>query len=556
MEKYKKYLIWIILAAAFLLRVINIFAMDMTSDDAHYAFRALGWFDFLGSNTQTTPVQWFGYVPWWGNLSFHDHPALAFLVQKIFFVFFGDNMIALRLPGVVAGLLVTYFLYIFLRKRKGENTALLGSFIYAVTSAALWMAYGQYLETVESVFILLSFMALTYFLEEESVKWLYLLALFIGLSLLTKYTALFLIPGALLVIFIKNKNLYKEMWPKFVVALCILIGVLLPAIIYNLETLATRGHFDAGLSSMVGMHPKDFELIAGRSTSFNLIQDSKNLFFSVWNINSPFIFVLFVFSLIYLVWKLVKRKEDNIDFSLLSMILFMVLMFLAAGGGVERYLTILSVFIAISVPVFIYECSALLRSKPQKIILGSIVGILLLGECVYAINTNILRVPFTTSEFFYSSLAFPYTGMDQFEDFVNQTFAPLPDMTHISLLSQVNNGFTGANAIFYDDRLDWFRYSWYVMKYQEYYKVPLLPISFLFNGKLGHTLPELLKDGPKEIYFVYITDNGPLDSVTKNSTAVSGPIEKFKTELDAQNTSVQNITDPKGEVTMKIYKVK
>ena len=75
----------LILALAAILRFWNLAQPDLLTDDALYSVRALGWFDYLGGG-QTTPVQWFGYIPWWANLSFHDAPPTIFLIQKIFFV--------------------------------------------------------------------------------------------------------------------------------------------------------------------------------------------------------------------------------------------------------------------------------------------------------------------------------------------------------------------------------------------------------------------------------------------------------------------------------------
>ena len=53
-------LISIILLAAFL-RLARLDRADMLGDDAHYAFRAIGYLDYLSINTQTSPLVWFGF---------------------------------------------------------------------------------------------------------------------------------------------------------------------------------------------------------------------------------------------------------------------------------------------------------------------------------------------------------------------------------------------------------------------------------------------------------------------------------------------------------------
>ena len=100
-----------ILLFAFILWIWNIGAADLVSDEALYSFRALGWHDYLATDGQTTPFQWFGQIPWWANLSFHDAPPLVFGVQKIFFVIFGDNPFGARLPFVLAMAATLYFVF-------------------------------------------------------------------------------------------------------------------------------------------------------------------------------------------------------------------------------------------------------------------------------------------------------------------------------------------------------------------------------------------------------------------------------------------------------------
>ncbi len=65
---------------------------SLYGDEPAYLVRSMGWHDSLGSNLQSTPAQWFDSVPWWSNLSFHDHPPLVFAVNKVSFSLFGDSL--------------------------------------------------------------------------------------------------------------------------------------------------------------------------------------------------------------------------------------------------------------------------------------------------------------------------------------------------------------------------------------------------------------------------------------------------------------------------------
>ncbi len=559
-EKSKKYLIWAVLLIAFLIRVINIGAFDMTTDGAHYGFRALGWFDYLGSSTQTTPIQWFGNIPWWANLSFHDAPPLFFLIQKIFFTFFGSSTAVLRLPGLLSGILITWIIYYLVKKRKDENTALIAAFIFAISSAAVWVALGEYIESVEMVFIVASVYTLSQYLENFKSKWLYLFSLFLGLSLLSKYTAIFLIPAALAAIFIRNKGIFSKQWKSFLVSIGIVLIVLLPVIIYNTEVFRTRGHFDAALSSMVGMHPKDFELIASRSSnlsSSHFFDNITSVWSSLMNTNSIFLILLFLASFVYIIYKMIKKKSSDLELIVFTNIFFMILMFCFSGGA-ERYLVIISPFVAIAVAIFAVEIYELLKKKgtlPTAWII--LVCIFIAGEMFYSINTNLLEVPFGESFYFYSPVRFYDTGMDQVEDFLQTTFSPLPAIKRPANLQEIGGNISGQSIVFYDDRIDWFRYMWYFAKYQFYYKVPLLPLTYLLDQKNpGQYLESLEKNFPGDIYFVYITPNGPLDSVLSKNQNLNNAINSIAQGFDIQKAPVQNIKDPHGNITLKIYKLK
>ena len=85
-----KTLFALILLLAFVLIFFRLTRPDMMSDDAHYSFRSIFYLDFLASQKQTTPLQWFGEILSWSKLSFHDAPPMIFFIQHAFFEIFGD----------------------------------------------------------------------------------------------------------------------------------------------------------------------------------------------------------------------------------------------------------------------------------------------------------------------------------------------------------------------------------------------------------------------------------------------------------------------------------
>src|SRR3989344_9319669 len=96
---HTKWIIFFILIIAFGFRIWNAQHQDLFGDEAAYAFRSVGYLDYLGTNFQTQPVDWYqdSELPWWTRLSFHAHPPLGFLIQHLFFNVFCDTILAARL---------------------------------------------------------------------------------------------------------------------------------------------------------------------------------------------------------------------------------------------------------------------------------------------------------------------------------------------------------------------------------------------------------------------------------------------------------------------------
>ena len=119
----------LILVAIFVIAIIlrwwNIPGSDIQNDTALNTLRAFGWFDFLGGDNQTSPIIWFGQIPWWGYLSFHDMPPLVQGIQFVFLNLFGQGSLSALLPFILSGLLTTYLLYYLMNKIANRPKALL-----------------------------------------------------------------------------------------------------------------------------------------------------------------------------------------------------------------------------------------------------------------------------------------------------------------------------------------------------------------------------------------------------------------------------------------------
>src|SRR3989344_847505 len=343
MDKTKYWLLAILIAAG-LLRAIPMLTPDLVTDDSVYSFRALGWFDHLGGD-QGSPISWFGQIPWWANLSFHDAPPVGFAVQKIFFSLFGDTVLAARLPFVVSGVMTIFLLYLALKSLFDARTGLLGAGILAALPLHIWGSVIGYLEGIQVLFIVASLYFFVRYLTTERLSLVVACFVLAGLAIMTKYTALFLLPLYVVHLLLFKRTVFKTIQPWFgAVALLI---TLLPIIVYNYFMYMTRGHFDAALSSMVGMRPDDFSAIAARADR-NIIDGFSAVIQALPGALSIVVTGILILSVAIIIWALAQKRTSSIaNTALIGEIFLFSLAILAAGNLAEnRFLIIIAPWVA------------------------------------------------------------------------------------------------------------------------------------------------------------------------------------------------------------------
>ena len=281
MSRNKKILI-AIMALAGILRLWGLGSTELVFDESFYSFRSIGWLDYLESSYQTTPVQWLNGVnmPWWLNLSFHDHPPLFFLVQKIFFNLFGDSLFVSRLPSAIFGILFVYLIYLTSKKLfKKEEVGLVSAFIVAISFAHVSLSRMAMMESVLFFFILLNIYYFLQLLENKKYWWRF--GLTFGLAMLTKYIAVFLIPTYLVYLLIFRRDLFKN--SKLYLALILAVIIFSPVIVYNIYSYKSFGHFDLQLAYVLKQNtPWPTEAFGGKTQDpFSKIGENLPVVFSV-----------------------------------------------------------------------------------------------------------------------------------------------------------------------------------------------------------------------------------------------------------------------------------
>ncbi len=527
-----------ILVIAILLRLYNIPGSDIQNDAALNTLRAFGWFDFLLNPDQTTPIVWFGSVPWWGHLSFHDIPPLVQAIQFIFLNLFGAASLAALLPFILAGSLSVYLLYWLSKKFVTSHQALLIAGLFSITSYAIWASRTAYLEGISILFIILSCGLFLFFLKTNKNRYLYYWALALALALLSKYTALFLLPAVIFYILIYRPDIFKN--KHFYLSIIMMLIVLSPVIIYNIMMYKTRGHFDAALSSMLGIQTQDFAALANRSANTNFLQNIGSIFIVLYKSTSIFLFILYILSFIYMLLNLIKRQK-NILLNFVGLNIVVIFIMFAASGAPPRLLSIIIPFFSIITGLFIINVLASFK-KASKLLVSLLV-IIFLGELFYALNTNIFKNPQGQRFMTYSGYRFYDRGFEELDNYLQtEIIGDLPNRINPKNLDNMTKIEINTDwVILFDERADWFSQMWYIDRYMIYYDLPLMSIKYV----------DQIDTSNKDIYFVYTTEAG---NRSGQSEDYNRQIEIFKNDLEASNIkAIKEIRDYKDDVVFKIY---
>ncbi|MFA6500420.1 MAG: glycosyltransferase family 39 protein [Patescibacteria group bacterium] len=544
----------VVLAGA--IRLWGLPNIDLQGDAALYAFRAFGWFDFLTVDGQTSPIVWFGNIPWWGNLSFHDAPPLVMALQYLSFRIWGASIWGALMPHVLAGLGVTILLYFLIKKFRSQEVALLTSFLFAISSYTIWACLTGYLEGVEAFFIILSVSAWLYFVQSQKKKYLFIWAASTGGAILCKYTAIFLLPAVFLYILFWQRKVFKlkEFW----LSMLVLIFVLFPIIIYNIFVFKTRGHFDAALSSMVGMHPEDFSTISSRSISQASFKNIYGFIIILYYNTSLPLFILYLLSLFYSLYKIIKRKGSQLlNFIVINILLAVLLLSLA--GISERFLSFIVPFFSIITALFIFDIWHCLGHKQmwRKIFFIFLLAVFSF-ELFYAFNTNILKKPLDPVNWLYASSRFYNKGFDKLDYFVKKEFiGDLPNRTKIKNIEDLRTFVLRDDGlVLLDERLDWFSSLWYFDRYKIYHDQLIFDFTSIYAlvkaENVGEMFERLNKYGIKGFWFIYASDQS---SQVRQRQDYKGEMEIIKNALENMGIKpIKEITDYKGTVVFQIYK--
>ncbi len=531
------------------------------NDDATYAFRSVNLVDFLASNNQTTPWQWFNPLPWWVGLSFHDAPGLFFWLEHIFFTIFGVTSWSATLLPAVSGGLSALAVYLLVRYLTNRSRALLAVIIILCLNPFIWLHRLALLESLMVPLVLFAWYA--YLRAALDKRWYWLAGLAGGLAMMTKYTASFFL-FAVIIHFCwqRSKDWQSRHWWG---ALATLIVIISPMLLYNYWLFQTRGHFDVQLAAALGQSNQDWPIL---STHINtqFFAGLGPLIFSLGFLYSWPILIIFLWAVFRLNHYRDKKKNISAD-SWFTIVMFCCwLLVIIATRTNDRFVATGYIFPIVAICASWPE-NYWRRWSPQQKAYSLIISIVLLFSWTYTVNTNYVERPWGRVNINYSDSRRENYGLAEVEqilqtslikkkpvvvlwDSLTANFDPsarnnkLFDPESVPL---AENADEAAPIIIYDRNMNWFTSLWYFYRWPFYHGHVVLN-SYQASSLLADPKNEFLSAVQGRPYILFMTTDYSLRDSLKYQSLPSPAISELQ-----DKSHLDYIFDNYGQPVWEVY---
>lgn len=199
---------YLLIGISFIIRLLIAAFYGLSGDEAHYYQYAMH-----------------------PSMSYFDHPPLVGYAILPFLKIFGNTPLAVRLPALISS---TLCMWLLLKSGKDLYSTVTGFWaILIFCFIPLFSVLGGIMtvpDTILSVFWLLSVMTIWKIRTTGKDNLWYLVGIFTGLALLTKYSAFLIYPGILLFLLInkemRNSFKKKQLYLGFILSILIFLPVL------------------------------------------------------------------------------------------------------------------------------------------------------------------------------------------------------------------------------------------------------------------------------------------------------------------------------------------
>ena len=174
----------------------------------------------------------------------NEKPVLSYWLYAIAASGFGLNEFALRLPGVLAGLLTVILTVHLAGKIYDRPTAFLSGYLLASMATFLTLTRAVRIDIILTAFCTLELVLLYhgYFRERKATRWLYLFYAVTGIGMMVKGPVNAVLPALTIIIYLvafRRWRMFWELKPVSGILIMLLLGT--PWFIY--ESMRTHGQF-------------------------------------------------------------------------------------------------------------------------------------------------------------------------------------------------------------------------------------------------------------------------------------------------------------------------
>ena len=325
-------------------------------------------FDLFGDEAQ--------YWIWSQSLDFGYYskpPLLAWLIACISLVF-GDSFETLKLISVSIYVLTSITVYlIFKQLYKDSKEAILAGLTFYLIPAA---TVSSFLISTDILLVFFWSMSLFFLLKirnEPTIINFVLLGIFVGLSFLSKYAAVFFVLSIILILFVdpKLKKIFLEKFISVIIFLFSICVIVLPNIIWNIQN---------GWVTLI--HTSDNASL--NRININLIQGLEFIFVQALMLG-PILFVYFLLT--YKKIKLTFETKFLLTFCAPVLIIILIESILVRANANWAAVALISLFI------FFFHHAYILSKNIIKInmFVNFIFGILFFGLIANTSSLNIFN---------------------------------------------------------------------------------------------------------------------------------------------------------------------
>ena len=561
MQTMKKYywpaLLLCAIAMGSFLRIWQITSSDVITDEGGLGFRPVGLIDFDAAENQTTPWEWTGTPYWWMRLSMHDHPPLYFLAQHLSFTILGENTIAMRLPSAIFGIGSLILVYFITKKLFDKWTAVITVALASVQAYLVWVSRTGLQESMVIFFMLASVLAFIH--SEKNNRLFFAFGLFLGLSWLTKYTAIALLPAVFAYIIVARKNFLKSkyLW----MALAISVIIFSPVILYNIMLFRKFGHFDFQFSYLFGQNVSAWQIQPGKEEFKNFNEKFFALFSNLKNGLTPAFLTGLLLSFVYSSY-ISLRKRSQAAFLPIFTIFSLFAMYIFIGPS-QRFLSIVIPFFIMILSYGTRQLTDFIKKFPKRKLWMAFYALAIIffiaTEGYFSYQTAISKKP---KNYYSKNLQsnFSYSGYNELNSWIEEKIrnkGPQYSFTmqyeFLQKLSEKKlkkNNNLAPILFVYDENINEESNLWIFHRQMAYHSWPVLTSEAYYKTIFDKGKDFYKKTGLSEIYFIKKSPN----TMGKKF----GNTSKFPDILSnylniGENSNQNDLRDPFGNIAFSIY---